>query len=153
MRYEEWKVVFLHQIFFSSLNPADFPRCSFPSSSALRYCIFTINALTEQQFLSLSVQILNFLNLKYQIAFKIVLSISLYFQMMLVVKNLPTFLGNVREEGLTPGSWRSPGGGHGNPLQYSCLENPIDRGAGWATEHRVTKSWTQIKWLTYTHAI
>ena len=66
---------------------------------------------------------------------------------MLVVKNLPTFLGNVREEGLTPGSGRSPGGGHGNLFQFSCLENPMDRGAGWATVHRVTKSWTQIKWL------
>ena len=68
-----------------------------------------------------------------------------YFQMMLVVKNLPTFLRNVREEGLTPGSGRSPGGGHSNPLQFSCLENPMDRGAGWATVQRVAKSWTQIK--------
>ena len=67
--------------------------------------------------------------------------------MMLVVKNLPTFLRNVREEGLTPGSGRSPGGGHSNPLQFSCLENPMDRGAGWATVQRVAKSWTQIKWL------
>ena len=41
---------------------------------------------------------------------------------------------------LMPGSGRSPGGGHGNPLQYSCLENPIDRGAWWATVHCVTKS-------------
>ena len=69
---------FLCQIFFSSLNPANFPRCSFPSSSALRYCIFTIMTLTEQQFLSLSVKILSFLNLKYQIAFKIVCQQSLF---------------------------------------------------------------------------
>ena len=39
---------------------------------------------------------------------------------------------------------RSPGGGHGNPLQYSCLENPMDRGAWWATVHRITKSRTQL---------
>ena len=48
--------------------------------------------------------------------------------------------------GLIPGSGRSPGGrGHGNPLQYSCLENPMDRGVWWAIVHGVTKSWTQLK--------
>ena len=46
---------------------------------------------------------------------------------------------------LIPGLERSPGGGHGNPPQYSCLENPMDRGAWWATVHGVTKSWTQLK--------
>ena len=46
-----------------------------------------------------------------------------------VVKNLSANAGDVREAGLIPGSGRSPGGGHGNPLQYSCLENPLDRGA------------------------
>jgi len=45
---------------------------------------------------------------------------------------------------LIPGSGRSPGGGNGNPLQYSCLENPMDRGAWWATVHRIPKSWTQL---------
>ena len=43
-----------------------------------------------------------------------------------------------------PGSGRSPGGSHGNPLQYSCLENPMYRGAWWATAHTVAKSWTQL---------
>ena len=47
--------------------------------------------------------------------------------------------------GLIPGLGRSPGGGHGNPLQYSCLENPMDRVTWQATVHRVTKSWTQLK--------
>ena len=47
--------------------------------------------------------------------------------------------------GLIPGSGRSPGEGNGNPLQYSCLENPMDRGAWWATVHGVTKSWTQLR--------
>ena len=46
--------------------------------------------------------------------------------------------------GLIPGLGRSPGGGNGNPLQYSCLENPMDRGAWWATIHRVTKSRTRL---------
>ena len=49
---------------------------------------------------------------------------------------------------LMPGSGRSPGGGHGNPLQYSCLENPIDRGAWWATVHGVAKGQTSLKQLT-----
>ena len=46
-----------------------------------------------------------------------------------------------------PGSERSPGGGHGNPLQYSCLENPMNRGAWRAMVHRVAKNWTQLKQL------
>ena len=50
--------------------------------------------------------------------------------------------------GLIPGLERPPGGGHGNPLQCSCLENPMDRGAWQATMHRVTKSWTQLKLLS-----
>ena len=47
--------------------------------------------------------------------------------------------------GLIPGSGRVPGEGHGNPLQYSCLGNPMDRGTWWATVHRVAQSWTQLK--------
>ena len=50
-------------------------------------------------------------------------------QVVLVVKNLPANAGDLRDTGLIPGSRRSPGGGNGNPLQYSCLENPIDKGA------------------------
>ena len=52
--------------------------------------------------------------------------------MALVVKNLPADAGEVRDVGLIPGSGRSPGDGHGNSLQYSFLENPMDRGAWWA---------------------
>ena len=55
------------------------------------------------------------------------------------------------DAGLIPGSRRSPGGGHGNPLRHSCLENPRDRGAWHATVHGVAKSWTQMKHLS-THA-
>ena len=63
--------------------------------------------------------------------------------MALVVKNLPATAGNARDMGLIPGSGRSPGEGNGNPLQYSCLENPMDREAWQATVHGVAKS--QIK--------
>jgi len=51
--------------------------------------------------------------------------------------------GVAGDAGLTPESGRSPGGGHGNPLQYSYLENPMDRGVWWATVHEVAKSWMQ----------
>ena len=52
-------------------------------------------------------------------------------QVMLVVKNLPANAGDIRDPGSVPGLERSPGGGHGNPLQHSSLENPLDRGAWW----------------------
>ena len=56
--------------------------------------------------------------------------------------------GDIRDMGSIPGSRRSPGGWHGNPLQNSSLENPMDRGAWWATVHRVAQSRTQLKWLS-----
>ena len=61
-------------------------------------------------------------------------------QVVLVVKNLPANAGDVRDMDSIPGSGRSPKVRNGNPLQYSCLENPMDRGAWRATVHRVTKS-------------
>ena len=64
-----------------------------------------------------------------------------------MVKNLSASAGNVRDSGLMTGSERSPGGVHGNPLHYSCLENPMDRAAWWATVHRVTKSQTRLRRL------
>jgi len=66
-------------------------------------------------------------------------------EVVLVVKNLPANAGDIRDTGSIPGSGRSPGGGHGNPLQYSCLKNPMDRGFWQAAVHRVTKSQTQLK--------
>ena len=62
--------------------------------------------------------------------------------MVLVVKNPPANAGDIRDMGLIPGSGRSLEEGHGNLLQYSCLEKPMDRGAWQATVHRVTKSQT-----------
>ena len=62
-----------------------------------------------------------------------------------MVKKLPANAGGVRDADSIPGSERSPGGGHGNPLQYSCLENPLDRGAWQAIVHRVAKSQARLK--------
>ena len=66
-------------------------------------------------------------------------------QVALMVKNLPANAGDKRDVGLIPGLGSSPGGGHDNPLQYSCLENPMDRGAWHATGCGVGKSWIHLK--------
>ena len=64
-----------------------------------------------------------------------------------MVKNPPSSAGDVRDVGLIPGLGSSPGEGHSNPLQYSCLENPMDKGAWWATVHRITESdTTEVTW-------
>ena len=68
-------------------------------------------------------------------------------QMALVIKNPPANAGDM---GLIPGSGRFPGEGNGNPLQYSCLENPMDGGTGWATAHGVAKSETRLTSLSQT---
>ena len=60
----------------------------------------------------------------------------------------PASEGEIRDLGLIPGPGRSPGEGNGNPLQYSCLENPMDKGAWRATVQRVTKSWTWLRWFS-----
>ena len=65
-----------------------------------------------------------------------------------MVKNSPASAGDVGDMGLIPGLGISPGGGHGNPLQCSCLESSMDRGAWWATVHGVERSWTQLKQLS-----
>ena len=57
-------------------------------------------------------------------------------------------IGDLRDAGLIPGLARSPGEGHGNPLHYFCLENPMGRGAWQAVVHRVIQSWTRLKWLS-----
>ena len=61
-----------------------------------------------------------------------------------MVQNLPANAGATGDPGLIPGLGRFPGGGHGNPLQYSRLENPMDRGAWQAIVHGVVKSWRQL---------
>ena len=62
-----------------------------------------------------------------------------------MVKDPPANAGDVRDSGSIPGSGRSPGGAHGNPLQYSCPENPMDRGAWRAIVYRIAKSQTRVK--------
>ena len=64
-------------------------------------------------------------------------------QVVLVVKSPPANAVDTR--GSIPGLGRSLGGGHGNPLQYFCLDNPVDKGPGYATVRRVAKSWAQLK--------
>ena len=66
-------------------------------------------------------------------------------QMALVVKSLAASAGDKRDMGSIPGSGRSSGEGNGNPLQYSCLENPRDRKAWWASVHGIANSWTRVK--------
>ena len=73
-----------------------------------------------------------------------------------MLKNPPANAGDMGDLGSVPGLGRSPGEGHGNPLQYSCLENPMDRGDWQAMVHRVTKSWILLKqqhtaMCTHTH--
>ena len=72
-------------------------------------------------------------------------------QLVLVVKDLPANAGDIRDAVSIPGLGRSPGEGTDNPLQYSCLGNPMDRETRQAVVHRVTKSWTLLKRLS-THA-
>ena len=67
---------------------------------------------------------------------------------VLMVKNLHANAGDIRDMGSIPGSGRSPGGGHGNLLQYSYLKNPMDRGAWRAIVHRIALSWTRLKQLS-----
>ena len=63
-------------------------------------------------------------------------------QVALLVKNLPANAEDIKDEGSIPGLGRYPGEGHGNPLQYSCLENSMNRGAWWAIIHRVANNQT-----------
>ena len=70
-----------------------------------------------------------------------------------MVKNLPANAKDARDVGLSPGSGRSPGGGNGDPLQYSCLRNPMDRGALRATVHRVAESDGTERLSLHTHPL
>ena len=68
-----------------------------------------------------------------------------------VLKKLPANAGDIRDSVSIFGPGRSPGEGNGKSLQYSCLQNPMDRGAWWATVHRVAKSQTRLKQLRMQH--
>ena len=80
----------------------------------------------------------------YTVFFIILITVSIRTsQVALVVKNLPANAGDIRDAGSIPGLGRSPGEGNGNPLQYSCLENPMDRGAWQGIVPRVSQSLTE----------
>ena len=70
-----------------------------------------------------------------------------------MVNDLPANSGDLGDTGSIPGLGRSPGEGNGNPLQYPCLENPMDRGASWAAVYGVTKSRTWLRDFTFTFII
>ena len=73
--------------------------------------------------------------------------------MVLVINYLPANAGDIRDAGSIPGLGRSSGEGHGNPLQYSCLENPMDRGAWWVLVHRGNKESDTTEPLTLSFSI
>ena len=116
---------------------------TFTENRKLLFLYFTFSVLTRKITATFKVN-----SLKTLIQKRCCLTAS---QVAAVVKNPPANAGNRRNVGLIPGSGTSPGGGHGNPLQYSCLENPMDRGAWGATVHGVTKNWTQRKQLSIAH--
>ena len=94
----------------------------------------------------------SFLRQKQRVVYKVYWTFiwAWVFMTCLTEHELPSWLSskesscNAGDVGSIPGLGRSPGGGNGNPLQYSCLGNPMDTGAWWATVHGVTKSWTQL---------
>ena len=83
-------------------------------------------------WMDLEIVILSEVSQKEKIKYHVISLICESSQMVLVVKNLIVNAGDIRDTGSVPGSGRFPGGGHINPLQNSCLENPMDRGACWA---------------------
>ena len=89
-------------------------------------------------------------NLDLQLVFKAKEGLLGASQVVLVIKNVPASAGDLRDKGLIPGLGRSPGGGHGNPLQYGCVQNAMDRGTWWAVVRKVRKSgnMTEVTWHT-----
>ena len=81
-----------------------------------------------------------------------ILNLNIISLMAQLVKNPPANAGDIRDMSLIPGSGRSPGEGNGNLLQYSCLENSMDRGAWWVTVYMVAKSWTRLSVCVHVHA-
>ena len=85
-------------------------------------------------------------------AYKYVFTTIVASQVVLVAKYPPDNVGDVRDVGSIPGSGRSPGAGHGNPLQYSCLQNPVNRGAWQATVHRSQRVGHDWRALAHTYS-
>ena len=106
----------------------------------LQYCKVISLQLIKKNILENSRVIIT----KSSMIFSIIWHYSRASQVVLVVKDLPASAGDIRGVGSIPGLRRSPGGGHGNLLQYSSLENPLGRGAWWAPVHGVAKIQTQL---------
>ena len=83
-------------------------------------------------------------SVEWLVFFPTVRNLQMASQVVLVVKNLSATAEDVRRMGLIPGSGRSPGRGNDNPLQYSSLENPMNRGGWWAMVRKVAESWTRL---------
>ena len=107
-------------------------------SSILQYSV-------QKSFVSLARFIPKYFVLFDAIIYKIVFLFP-FLRVALVVKNSPANAGDIKDTGSIPGWGRSPAGGHGNTLQYSCLENFMDRGAWWTIVHWVAKSQTQLRY-------
>ena len=136
-------VIAISLVIFQSFLRCHLFGVSFPEHSTLKISSPTsvfLNFLA--MFLSLSLSFFSLYDTYYHL-----IGLTYYIrasQVALVVKNLPANAGDLRHVGSIPGLGRSPGGGHGNPLQYLCLENPTDREAWRATVHRVMQRQTRL---------
>ena len=145
-------IVFLNQVTYTSILPK-----SLESSLTLTFLSpFTFNPMTIIVDSPYYIQNLTALHCCHQSLNHHYFSLGMLVsqgchgasQIVLVVKNPPANAEDIRNVCSVSGLGRSPGGWHGNPLQYSCLENPIGKGASWAMVHRVTKSQTRLKRLS-----
>ena len=143
-----WLQLF-HYLDFSSKTPIDPPTWNHTSlNPPWMFLSFKEHSCADQRFLLW----LNTTQGKISLKFFSMYWKGLFYSIrafQVVVKNTPSNAGGARDAGLIPWSGRSPGKGNGNPLQYSCLGNPIDRGAWWATVHGAAKNWNQLSILYY----
>ena len=126
-------------------EPCSFiPRCGAPQSSVVNGTYNPACADSSLQQRICSAMVTYLLNHRWQRSLGRAVRCKGSSQMVLMMKNPPANAGEPRDTGSTPGWGRSPGEGNSNRLQYSCLKNPMDRGAWRATVHGVTKSWTRL---------
>ena len=112
------------------------------------FAIFTVVIVSQVYTYVGTCQIVHCTFVEFTLAIKPHEALKAASQVVLVVKNPPVNGGDIWVMGSIPGSGRSPVGGHGNPFQFSFLDNPMDRGAWQAIVHRVAKSWTWLRWLS-----
>ena len=151
-----WPLHILHLMFYPSLNsPLKLPFAKSPIYTPNIYFKLLLDRRGILCYIGMGIWEVNSLLRITLILFIVVPNMVLSIweilsipQVVLVVKNLPDSAGDIRDKGPIPGLGRSPGEGNGNPLQYSCMGNPVGRGAWWATVHRVTKIWTGLKQLS-----